>query len=278
MPKEKSASEYPFYDIPSPIAIVHRGGDAAGAEKENSMAAFDSAYQRGIVYGETDTVATRDNVALALHGAKNEKQAQKWGLPTRDEIQATTYADVLRNVRVGGEVIPTLEEVLVTFPEMRFFIDPKTEESVKPLADLINKLHVQDRVSIGAFSYDRTKAVAELAGGQRDVCTSLDAVGALALLGTGLRLPNAKKYLEGTQATSLQIGPESATNALVTKNMIERAHDLGIHVIIWTPNTEATIARALDKGVHGVMSDRTELMKSIVLSRDPDNRSIHRNI
>ncbi|MEX0881676.1 MAG: glycerophosphodiester phosphodiesterase family protein [Candidatus Saccharimonadales bacterium] len=286
MSKEKPASEYPFYDIPGPIAIVHRGGDAAGADKENSMAAFESANRAGIIYAETDTVATKDGVPLAFHGSRKEKIAKKTGLPLRDAIQAMTYKEVVEKVRVGGEPMPLLEELLVTFPNMRFFIDPKTPEAVEPTAKIIERLHAQDRVSIGAFSYKRTGQTAELIGGQKDVCTSLAALGSVAMLGLGNRAtaPFVKPYFTRTEATSLQV-PDVA----VSSNMIERAHDLGIHVIVWPSSwknpaavshendTSEYMKRVMEQGVHGLMSDRTALMKDIILAHDPQNQSIRRD-
>jgi glycerophosphoryl diester phosphodiesterase len=275
--KEKIASSYPFYDIPGPIAIVHRGGDAAGAKKENSMLAFESAYRAGLTYAETDVVTTRDGTPLAFHGSRNDKVAAKTGLPNRQAIQAMTLKEVRENIRVGGELLPTLEEVLTTFPDMRFFIDPKTAQSVRPTADLINRLGAQDRVSIGAFSFDRTRQTAELLGGQRDVCTSLAALGstALMLLGSRLTTPFIKPYFNRTKATSLQV-----PSNIVSADMVTRAHELGIHVIVWPFRPEqddnrAYMDRALQQGVHGLMSDHTHEMVDAVLTHDPTNQSIH---
>src|SRR5512146_1155741 len=146
--------EHPFYaDATGPLPIAHRGGDAAGPEKENSLAAFESAQRAGIVYGETDTVATKDGVALAIHGSRNARQARQTGLPVRSQLEEMTFDEVQNEVRIGGEQVPTLEELLVTFPGMRFFIDPKTSNSVKPLADLIKAYNLYDSVSVGAFDY-----------------------------------------------------------------------------------------------------------------------------
>ncbi len=118
---DKIEHPHPFYDIRGPIAVAHRGGDAAGAEKENSLAAFDSAQQVGYIYGETDTIATADGKALAFHGSKNKRKEAKTGIPTRERLQSMTYQEIADSVRIGGEPVPLLEELLVTFPEMRFY-------------------------------------------------------------------------------------------------------------------------------------------------------------
>jgi glycerophosphoryl diester phosphodiesterase len=96
------------------------------------------------------------------------------------------------------------------------------------------------------------------------------------MLGLGNRLttPLVKPYFSRTEATSLQV-PHNVVNP----NMIERAHELGIHVIVWPFKPErddnhAYMEKALDQGVHGLMSDHTQEMKEAVLARDPNNRSI----
>lgn len=246
----------PFYDMQVPLAIVHRGGDAAGVEKENSLAAFDSAYKAGLRYGETDTVATRDGVALAIHGSSGLRQQRKTGLPLRTLLQQMSFSQVQSQIRVGGEKVPTLHEILTSFPSMRFFIDPKTDQSVGPLADLINKQRLHDRVAIGAFNFGRTKAVAELAGKKKRLCTTVGVRGSFALLGS--RLPFARSYIQALGATQFAL-PFNLVNC----STVARAHELGMRVLLWTPNSEADIRRAFDTGADGVMSDRTFLVRDI---------------
>ncbi|HVX56246.1 MAG TPA: glycerophosphodiester phosphodiesterase family protein [Candidatus Saccharimonadales bacterium] len=259
--------EHPFYaDAPTPIPIAHRGGDAAGPEKENSLVAFESAWLNGISYGETDTVATADGVALAIHGSRNARQERQTGLPVRSQLERMTFDEVQRNVRVGGEQVPALEELFVTFPGMRFFVDPKTDNSVKPLADLIKTYDLHDSVSVGAFNFARTKAVAELSGDARKLCKSIGVIGGLAFLGDQIDFPLAAQYIRRSGATQFAV-PHNRVNP----PMVERAHEHGLRVILWTPNTEAELARAFDTDADGVMSDRTEMVKAMADARRADS-------
>lgn len=271
------AFERPFYDIPGPIAIAHRGGNAAGPEKENSMLAFQSAHDLGLTYVETDTVLTKDGIPLAFHGSNSAKQEAKTGLPERSFVQSMTLKQLKdHGVTVGGEEIPTLEEVMTTYPEMRFFIDPKTPQVVPALGNLITKLKAEDRVSVGAFSRKRSKGSVEYAGGQDVVATSHAIIGAIAMLGlkTAGTSPFVRPFFNVSGAVSLQM-----PHNLVTSKVVERAHDLGVAVITWPSKPELNdnenyINTVIDMGVHGLMSDHTGLMKSIVLARDPKNQSI----
>lgn len=174
--------------------------------------------------------------------------------------------------------MPTLEALLQTFPNMRFFIDPKTPESVEPLATVVRKLQAYDRVSVGGFSYQRTKAVvASLGVSQEEICTCAAILGSLAFAGLGFSVtsPFSRLHLDRSQVTSVQV-----PHTLVTPAMIARAHALGIYVIVWPwqpkrNDTPAYMVRALRQGVHGLMSDHTAALKTAVLDHDPANKSIH---
>lgn len=269
--------EHPFYDIPGPIAILHRGGDGAGSTRGNTMTAFDAASRAGFLYIETDVIATRDNVVVVFHGSKNKRSAKQSAMPQRDQIQAMTYAQIKRHISIGGEVIPTFEEVATVFPKMRFFVDPKTDEVVPLLAKLIQKHKLENRISVGSFNYRRTKSVAAaFPNGQEQLCTSLAKLGTVMMLGLGLGVTTqfVRPYFHGTLATSLQVPYQ-----LVTRRMIVRAHELGIRLIVWPWKPERYdnrmyMDRALRQGVYGLMSDHAEELRQAILVRDPLNRSV----
>lgn len=236
-----------------PIAFAHRGGDAAGAEKENTLVAFRSAVRLGYTYLELDVILSADNKVVAFHGSKNARAETKTGLPLRSLLQSKTYAQLRRDHPIGGEPIPLLEEVLKEFPSCRINIDPKTKEVVEPLARLIRRMKVVDRVGIGSFSYKRTQGVAELLGGQHMVYTTLGPWQALALKA------NLSTYLEHTEAAGLQLPFKWVTPA-----MVRGTHNHGLDLHVWTPNSAEDMATALDKGVDGVMTDNVRGLKKVM--------------
>jgi len=50
----------------------------------------------------------------------------------------------------------------------------------------------------------------------------------------------------------------------LTPAALEEAHDLGLLVIPWTVNETAEMARWVDAGVDGLISDRPDLLRSVL--------------
>lgn len=234
-----------------PIAFAHRGGNAAGPRKENTMPAFEAAYNLGYRYFETDVVLSADGKVVAIHGSKTDDEARDSGVPLRSVLEATHYDDIKRFFKIDGEEIPLLAEVMDAFPDVRFNIDAKTKRVVRPLGRLLLDFD-PDRVCIGAFKYKRTKRVVEEHGGQ--LCTSLGPIGFVALK-TRL-LPG---YLENTDADCLQIPYKWTSSA-----MIRRAHAANLDVHLWTVNQEADMQAGLANGADGIITDEVAVLRSVM--------------
>ena len=54
---------------------------------------------------------------------------------------------------------------------------------------------------------------------------------------------------------------------LVTDRLIATAHRLGIQVHVWTIDDRAEMARLLDLGVDGIMTDRPQVLKDLLVER-----------
>jgi glycerophosphoryl diester phosphodiesterase len=50
-------------------------------------------------------------------------------------------------------------------------------------------------------------------------------------------------------------------------DLVARARDAGIRVIVWTVNDPDTMHRLLDNGVDGVITDRPDLLREVLISR-----------
>ena len=49
----------------------------------------------------------------------------------------------------------------------------------------------------------------------------------------------------------------------VNAALISESHDLGLSVVVWTVNKPEDIARLIDMGVDGIISDRPDLLRKV---------------
>jgi glycerophosphoryl diester phosphodiesterase len=241
-----------FLDHPRPLAFAHRGG--AGHFAENSWPAFEHAVKLGYAYLETDAHATSDGVLVAFHDKTLNRVTDRAGaiasLPAREVAAA----------RIGGtEPIPLLEDLLGAWPDVRFNIDVKDGPAAKPLAELIRKTASWDRVCITSFSAFRLRDARRLLG--RPVCTSTSPVGAAALR-SGLPGRLLAPRFAGRNVRCAQLPIRMADAPL-----IRRAHEAGLQVHIWTVNDRDLMQTLLDRGVDGIMTDETELLRDVLIQR-----------
>jgi glycerophosphoryl diester phosphodiesterase len=50
----------------------------------------------------------------------------------------------------------------------------------------------------------------------------------------------------------------------VDPELISESHRLGLQVVVWTVNTPADMARLIDIGVDGIISDHPDLLRKVV--------------
>ncbi len=151
-----------FLDFPKPHLIAHRGGNAVGKEKENTIAAFRSAVALGYTHLETDVICTKDGKVLAYHGARNRHQARKTGLILRRKLEAMTYDQIQSYTNAGGEPLPLLSEILDAFPDAMIKIDAKTDRVAQPLIELLRSRNEWERVAVGTFNPLRMSKIKQM--------------------------------------------------------------------------------------------------------------------
>ena len=241
-----------------PLAFAHRGFSLDGLE--NSMAAFRAAVDLGTVHLETDVHTTSDDVLVVFHDSSLDRVTDSVGT-----ISSLTAAEVAR-ARIGGvEPVPTFDELVAAFPQARFNLDVKDWNSVAPLAAAIEKHGIHDRVLVTSFSDRRRRAV--LRRLSRRVASSAGSLltAVFVLLGPVLPVPLARKLLSGVDV--FQVPVRYGKLPVVTPAFIQRAHGLGLDVHVWTINEPAEMDRLLDLGVDGLVSDRLDLLKEVLIRR-----------
>jgi glycerophosphoryl diester phosphodiesterase len=54
----------------------------------------------------------------------------------------------------------------------------------------------------------------------------------------------------------------------VNRRLVDRARALGLRIITWTVNDPERMHRLLDAGVDGIITDRPDLLREVLIARD----------
>ncbi|MFD5271230.1 glycerophosphodiester phosphodiesterase [Streptomyces sp. NPDC058335] len=245
---------HPYLDHPGPIPFAHRGGAADGLE--NTVAQFRRAVEAGYRYIETDVHATRDGRLVAFHDATLDRLSDGAG-----RIADLPWADV-RDARVAGkEPVPLFEELLETFPEVRWNVDMKAEPALHPLLNLIGRTNAWDRVCVGSFSEARVVRAQRLAGPR--LATSYGTRGVLNLRLRSWGVPAALRR----SAVAAQVPEAQSGIQVVDHRFVRSAHARGLKVHVWTINEADRMHRLLDLGVDGIMTDHIDTLRKVMEDR-----------
>lgn len=240
---------------PGPLAIAHRGG--AGLGVENSLQAFGRSAALGVRYLETDVRVTADGELVCFHDSTLDRVTGCAG-----QVTQQTLASV-RTLRVQGtEPIPTLDEVLDAFPSAYLTVDLKDQAAIGPMVRTLRRPGVAERVCVaGAWDGWLQRIRSEVPG----VATSLgwrSLTGLLACARTGVR-PHPLLASAPFAHVPVRLGRVP----VFVDRFVSMAHDLGVRVVVWTVDDPALMHRLFDAGVDGVISDRPDVLREVLVSR-----------
>lgn len=245
-----------YGDHTGPLAIAHRGGMALAPE--NTLAAFGRATALGLTHVETDVQTTRDGHVVCFHDTTLRRVTGALG-----RVADLDLAD-LRRLRVHGtEAIPTLAEAMASFPTTRFAIDLKDEASIGAMALLLRaNPRWAERICVaGAWSrwlrrlQDEAPGVTTALGWR--ALTTLIACSRGGVRPVGL----------GASGAFAHVPMRLGRLPIHSERVIARAHEHGIRVVVWTVDDPATMHSLLDAGVDGIITDRPDVLREVLISR-----------
>ena len=249
-----------------PIAMAHRGSGLLWPE--NTMVAFQGAFDLGYRYMETDLQITHDGVLVTIHDGTVDRTTDSTGLVSDYSLEELRTLDAgYRFERDGdhphrgqGIQVPTLEELVTAYPDGVFTLDLKSDGMETALVDLIRRLDLWDRVIVGSFSGSRLRRFRALA--DRPVATSAgpsEIVRFLAAARTGLPYR--------PRADSFQVPVKDRGLTIVNPRTVRAARRLEVPLIVWTINDLAQMEELLDLGVDGLITDRPDLLRTLLAER-----------
>ncbi|TVT49879.1 glycerophosphodiester phosphodiesterase [Amycolatopsis rhizosphaerae] len=250
---------HPYLDTALPRAFVHRGwhlDDLKGME--NSLSSFRRAVSEGFRYLETDVHATKDGVVVVHHDARLDRTTDGHG-----PIAAQSWSAVRRVKVRGREPIARLEDLLEELPEARFNIDVKSDRAVEPFLRVIERVGAHERVAAAAFSDARLARLRKLAGPK--LLTSMGPRSAAVLWANGWAPWLRLGFL--CRGAMAQVPVRQGGLTVVDRAFLRTAARTGVEVHTWTINERAEMARLLDLGVHGIVTDRPDLLRAELIER-----------
>lgn len=238
--------------------IAHRGSRILWPE--NTMLAFQASLDAGADHLETDLRLTADGHIVCFHDSTLERTTDGSGPVSAYTLSELRRFDAgYRHHREGefpfrgrGMRIPTLGEVLATFPEVGVVVDLKQDGLEEPLASLLERMGVWHRVIAGSFSDVRLARLEQATRGRAH--RSAGPMG-IRLWWAASRFgrPGPKGY------SALQVPPSWGGFRVVDRRLVETAQAGGLVVHAWTVNQPEEIEALWDIGVDAVITDRVDL-------------------
>lgn len=259
-----------------PLIVAHRGDSIAFPE--NTLEAFRSAHEKGAHVLECDLYLSADGVVMVHHDDTVTRTTEAEG-----SVDSYTYEELSRldagyrftldggntyPFRGQGVRIPSLREALLALPEAIFNIDLKQGEAlVRPVAALIDELGCQDRVQAATTKFDGSfmDTFRQLQPRVKTVATIGETVGFMALAAVGLsqwHKPVGFEY----QVPVIRWLSDS-------ERVIRAANSLGQTLQHWTVNDGAEMARLLEAGSDGIITDDISLAVEVFARYRPPQRA-----
>jgi len=243
-----------------PAFIAGHRGDRAHFP-ENTIPALQGVLDSDFDFVETDIQLTADGVPVLIHDLDVDRTTNGTGLVadlTLAEIKSLDAGTWYSGEFTGAQV-PTLDEFLDIFQssKKKAMLELKgiwTEEQVRVVTGLIYARGVQGRVIFQAFDFETLEALQKAAPVfprvliQRylpsDPVALANRYGAIAIL---------------TSPASLEADP----------SVVQKLHDAGLGIVLYTLNKKGRWSDALELGVDGIITDKPSSLDKWIAENAP---------
>jgi glycerophosphoryl diester phosphodiesterase len=267
------------------IAFAHQGGSFEAPS--STLFAIENALAVGATAIELDVHATLDRHVVVSHDHTVDRTTNHQG-----DIAQLTYSELspMDNAYwwIEGETatpgreasayrhrghrakdrrfaVSTLEEVVTAFPGVLLNLDIKrTDPDVEPYEELLcnelRRLDITDSVIVASFHDEAIQRFRALAP---EVATSAATQETAAFYFSHL-----EDHPVVPPVGAFQVPAKFGDVDVVTESFVEAAHRCEVAVHVWTINEVDEMARLLDLGVDGLISDRPTPLAKLLAERD----------
>ena len=210
--------------------IGHRGAQAEAPE--NTMRSVRKGCECAD-FIEVDVRLSHEGVPVIIHDAKLDRTTSGTGRVNDHTLKELRILDA-----GDGESIPLLSEILAFVKgKCGLFIEIKEPGSENAVCSMLEKNPVEN-IFIVSFHEESLKAVKNLLSGVKT--------------GYIFSEPNNNPV---SKAAGLHADAIIPRLDRLSADLINAAHEHRIHVIPWTPNTQAQIRKAMNLGADGIITD-----------------------
>jgi glycerophosphoryl diester phosphodiesterase len=218
------------------LRIGHRGAKAY--EPENTLRSYKKALEIGVDAVELDVRKTKDNQLVVIHDADVKRTTDGKGL-----VSELTLEEIKGFSAEKGEKIPTLKEALDFLDKkVKILIELKEAGVEEKVLEAVRKNGLQKNVIITSFIEDALRKIREL---DKEVETGL-------IYAEHKNPVKAALELKASYLLPLYRFTHTAN--------VQKAHENGLKVIVWTINTPEEAAEYVKKGVDGIASDKPDIL------------------
>jgi glycerophosphoryl diester phosphodiesterase len=267
------------------IAFAHQGGSFEGPS--STLFAIEHALAVGATAIELDVHATRDRHVVVSHDHTVDRTTNHQGdiaqltyleISEMDNAYWWIEGDIATPGREAGAyphrgrratdrrfAVSTLEDVATAFPGVLLNLDikrsdPDVEPYEKLLYDQLRYLEITGSVIVASFHDEAIQRFRALAP---EVATSAATQETAAFYFSHL-----EDHPVVPPVSAFQVPATFGEVDVVTESFVEAAHRCGVAVHAWTINEVDEMARLLDVGVDGLVSDRPTPLATLLAERD----------
>lgn len=261
-------TDRPYFDLEHPIRFAHRGSRILWPE--NTWLAFDNVVEGlGYRYIEIDIQVTQDGVVVVFHDETLERCTNGVGRVSEWRWEDLKHLDAGYNFspddgesfphRGTGVAIARLDDTFDRYSDVHFNVDLKAPNSEWSVAEVINRTRREESTLISSFSDKRIAKFRRIT--KRRVATSAGPRDSIAMY-VASRIGRSAP----TGADAYQL-PFDTRGVPADRRLIDAVHSGGRQIHLWTVNDSEAMARLLDMGADGIVTDRPDLLNEVLDER-----------
>lgn len=255
------ASNHPYFEGDYPLVLPHRGG--MEVVPENTLEAVVYANENKFTHFETDLRMSKDGIVFLHHDETLDRTTDSKG-----KVAEYNWRDLLK-INAGKKFYDkkkiynqetqfiSLEDALIKFPDIKYNLDLKQPGMAELVLTIIMDCKATERTLVSSFSPYRLRQFQLL--NNHNIATSGSIKENLQAL-----IHSNSFNLWKPDVDALQIPIKWKGIPVLSKNLVDYAHNKNLLVHIWTVNDASTLRDCVSLGCDGYITDRPIELRSLL--------------